>query len=65
MVGTEASHFIIHFLRLYLFLEEEGQSKIGKEMLKWEISHLLYMPQLGTKPKTQACALTKNGTSNL
>ena len=53
----------LFFLNIYiLFLEGEGK---GKEREKNSNVWLLPMhPSLGTWPKTQACALTGNRTSN-
>ena len=55
--------FFFFFLRFHLFFREKGREgeREGKK-------HLLFasrMPQLGTWPATQACAVTGNQTGNL
>ena len=47
---------------IYLFLER-GEGREGKHQCKINIDQLL--PQPGTEPATQACALTRNPTGNL
>ena len=42
--------------------EKEREKNI--DVRETSISSLLYMPQLGTEPATQVCALTGNQTSN-
>ena len=69
---TLATLGIIHFfliLFIYIFRERgrkgEREGKKHQRERKTLISCLSYIPWLGNKPTTQACALTKNRTGNL
>ena len=57
------------FYRFYLFLERmEGREKERERDINERetlIDCLLYTPQLGSEPATQACALTWNGACDL
>ena len=46
------------------FREEEGR-KTERERNPYLVGCLLYVPQLGTKPTTQACTLTGNQAHKL
>ena len=61
---------LFYFLKyfIYLFLEREGREKERERKInvrETSISCLSYVLQLGTKPTTQACALTRNRTCDL
>ena len=61
--------FIFHILNVLLLLERGGREKERERNIRyWCVRiHRLSMsyPQLGTWPLTQACALTRNRTSDL
>ena len=55
-----ANLYFFFLKRFYLFLEGKGETD-----RQTSSSCLLYAPWLGTEPTAQACALTKNPTSDL
>ena len=57
-------HFLLFFLRLYIFIFRE-RGREGEIEGEKHGSVVLAEPQLGTWPATQACALTGNQTSDL
>ena len=60
---TEFLAYLYIFLRFYLFIFRERRREGERETLMCEryINRLpLTCPQLGTRPTTQACALTGN-----
>ena len=61
MVSTWLSLIYIFLNDFYLFLERAEAKERGEGMRKRNIEGLLLAhPQLGTRPTTQACALTGN-----
>ena len=60
---NEHSFFFLRFFKIYLLLERgEGREKEGERNIdQLSLAH----PQLGTRPATQACALTGNQTGGL
>ena len=63
--------FCLFFKRFYLFVfrergrEGEREGKKHQCVRETSINYLLYVPQPGTEPTTQACGLTGNRTSDL